>query len=487
MCLTDEQSNIIDKIKQKECRLLKVEAKSGSGKSSTLVEIANALNPKHGLYLAFNKHIVVEMTGKMPKSITIQTTHSLAYQNTVKQLKLKVGWFNWKDVKTRMVYLHKLLVIDVMNDFFLSKYVKFSEFMEDHKISESNMNEINPLIYKAAEASIKNMFTGKTDITHAGYLKMYHMMLASHQINHSELDLLMLDEAQDSAPVVLEIFKLLPAKKKVMTGDDHQSIFKFNKCINGFEELKDEGYSLPMTRTFRCNPKLAFQVQSFMRRHADPEFKFIGTEPSDPRINTVMHIARTNSALVGKIIDLMEENIKFNMARKASIVFELILILLQMKPGGVIYSAEWRYLQADIDEWADDPFLRREYKTSLSYIAFKYENEVAIKSALGVIRNYGAKKIFSAYNFAKAHEKEKNHKVTIGTAHSLKGAEADKVHILDDVNNSIRDLIEEDKPLEDYTEEDKEKINVVYVAYTRASKEIRNAEWLEEPKMHDEY
>ncbi|MCK5848433.1 MAG: AAA family ATPase, partial [Caldisericia bacterium] len=452
MCLTEEQLSIIDQVKKHECKLLKIEAKSGSGKSSTLVEIAKALNPKTGLYLAFNKHIVVEMTGKMPSGITIQTTHSLAYQNTVKPLKLKVGFFKWKDIKTRMIYIHKLLTIDTMNDFFLSKHTTFEEFKEEHRLTD-NMDSINPAIYKAAYASLKEMFSGKVDITHAGYLKMYHMMLSSGKIHHKELDIVMLDEFQDSAPVVLEIFRLLPAKKKVVAGDNFQSIFKFNQCVNGFDEFANEGYSLPMTQTFRCNPELAERVQTFMRRHADPHFQFIGTEPETKAIESVMHISRTNSALVGKIIDLMEEDIGFNMARKASIVFELVLILLQLKPDSNIYSGEWRHLQADVDEWENDDLLKRTHRTALSYIAKKYEDEIPIKSAVGIITNYGPRKIFGAYNFAKAHEKEKNHKVTIGTAHSLKGAEADRVYILDDVNNSIRDLIDEDKPLEDYTEE----------------------------------
>jgi len=482
---TIEQQSIIDEVQKKSCKLLKVEAKSGSGKTSTLVSIADVLKPKNGIYLAFNKHIATEASKKFHKGVKCMTTHSLAYQNTVRQLDLKVGWFNWKTITKRMRYEFKIFVIDTMNDFFLSKYTNFAEFVVEEKKQHRDMDIIHKDIYKFAHFYIKEMFQGKIEITHAGYLKMYHMMLEKGKLVHNEFDLVMLDEAQDSAPVVLEIFQLLPAVKKVMVGDPFQSIFKFNKCVNGFEELRDKGTSKPMSQTFRCNPELAKQVENFMQKHADPEFAFVGTEPADDIIRTVMYISRTNSSLVGKIIELMQGGVTFNMARKAKIVFELVLILIHLKPGGKVFSSEWKYLQEDADEWNNDAFLKQEYSSAFKYISEKYGEEPGIKSAIGVIGTHGRKKVLEAYEFATKHENDKNHKITIGTCHSLKGAEADKVHILDDVNNSIRDLIEEKKELWEYTEADKEKINVVYVAYTRAAKQLVNAEWLE-PLEEDE-
>ncbi len=479
MKLTKEQQIIVNEIQKPECNFLKVEAKSGSGKTATLIQIAKVIQPKNGIYLAFSKHIATEASKKFPKNVACMTTHSLAYQNTVKPLNLNVGWFNWKDIKRRVKYLHKLLIIDVVNDFFLSKFTKFDDFVAWHKKNEIDMTEANPNIYKFAHEAIKDMFHGKIQITHSGYLKMYHMMLHAEKMHHKEFDLIMLDEAQDSAPVTLEIFKLLPAKKKVMVGDPFQSIFSFNKCVNGFDVLRNEGVSKEMTQTFRCNPILAEQVQEFMQRYADPDFHFVGTKPVDDVIRTTMHIARTNSALVLKIIELMNGGVRFNMAREADKIFELVLILIYAKPGGRIFSQEWKYLQEDIDEWDNDPFLKSEYKTILSYMSEKYGEEPGIKSALGIIGTHGPKKVIEAHAFAKSHEGHKNHAITIGTAHSLKGAEADKVYIMDDLNNSIRDLIEEGKPLYEYTEADKEAINVVYTAYTRASKQLINAEWLE--------
>ena len=87
MQLTEEQQRIIAYVKQmKRGGRLKVEAKAGSGKTSTLVEVARANPDKRFLYLAFNKAIVNEAKGKFPKNVVVKTTHSLAYGKIVTPL-----------------------------------------------------------------------------------------------------------------------------------------------------------------------------------------------------------------------------------------------------------------------------------------------------------------------------------------------------------------------------------------------------------------
>ena len=91
MQLTEEQQRIIAYVKQmKRGDRLKVEAKAGSGKTSTLVEVAKANPDKRFLYLAFNKAIVNEAKGKFPKNVVVKTTHSLAYGKIVTPLVVPV-------------------------------------------------------------------------------------------------------------------------------------------------------------------------------------------------------------------------------------------------------------------------------------------------------------------------------------------------------------------------------------------------------------
>ncbi|MDP2095522.1 MAG: AAA family ATPase, partial [Hydrogenophaga sp.] len=59
---------------------LKISAFAGTGKTTTLVGIANAARNKNGLYLAFNKEMAQEASTKFPGNVECRTTHSLAYQ-----------------------------------------------------------------------------------------------------------------------------------------------------------------------------------------------------------------------------------------------------------------------------------------------------------------------------------------------------------------------------------------------------------------------
>src|ERR1700738_3945671 len=61
---------------------LAIEAGAGTGKTSTLVLLAEqaAEDGRRGQYLAFNKAIVVDAGAKMPGNVVCSTPHSLAFR-----------------------------------------------------------------------------------------------------------------------------------------------------------------------------------------------------------------------------------------------------------------------------------------------------------------------------------------------------------------------------------------------------------------------
>lgn len=79
--LSEYQKNILNFIKNKDTNLL-IDAKAGSGKTSTLVEINNVLKEqgKRCLVLAFNKEIVKELELKFnSENCMVKTTYSLGF------------------------------------------------------------------------------------------------------------------------------------------------------------------------------------------------------------------------------------------------------------------------------------------------------------------------------------------------------------------------------------------------------------------------
>ncbi|MCD6435722.1 MAG: ATP-dependent helicase [Clostridiales bacterium] len=472
MNLTLEQLEIVKAVQNN--KLVKVNACAGSGKTSVLVSIANTINPTNGIYLAYNKAIATEASRKFPKSIVCKTTHSLAYQNTIKPFNLKVGWFNWKSIKEHLPYELRLIIIDLLDEFCLSRHISFKDFSVQKLVENENLNK---QILDLVKGYFLKMITGKIDITHSAYLKFYHLNLANNITIHNNFDLLMLDESGDINEVTLEIFKLLPSTHKVMVGDENQNIYTFNNTINGFKALKNEGIQLNMTKSFRCAPELAERIEIFCQKHIDPKFRFIGSEPEDRTIRSVAYITRNNAELVGQIIKLNNANIKYNLTRPAQAIFELLLIIITLKPGGKVLSKEWKHLQDDADEWQKNPDLKQSYHTLRGYIVSLYGEEPAIASALNILREYTSTEIFDAFEDAKSHEKDKGHMHTLCTSHSSKGLEFDEVIIGNDLNGSIQKITDERQP-DEYSPKDIEAMMLAYVATTRAIKKLTSANLL---------
>lgn len=285
----------------------------------------------------------------------------------------------------------------------------------------------------------------------------------------------------DVNSVTLEIFKLLPATRKVMVGDIFQNIFNFNQTINGFAALKHTGTLLPMTQSFRVSDVIATKIEKFCQKYLDPNMHFKGIPITDKTINSRLYIARTNASLINKMMELNRLKIPYGLVRKAKQIFNLHLTLISLKRGGFVAAPELKYLQDDVDTFYKDKELQLEYKTHLNYIREIHSYDSGLVNTINSIYKYGQATIISTYEEARKHEKL-NQSYMLGTSHAVKGLEADYVELADDMNLSILDITEAlaaDKlKLEDLTQEQISELNLYYVACSRARKELVNAQHL---------
>ena len=166
--------------------------------------------------------------------------------------------------------------------------------------------QLNSTITSTCKDYLGKMKSGAIECTHDFYLKMYHIMLANGKMNYNTFDVVMVDEAQDLFPASLEIFKLIPAKLKVLVGDPSQSIFSFNKTINSFVEMADEGTMLSMSESFRVSDTIAPSIQWFCNRYFDPNMEFTGRHYSESEMSHIVtsaFISRTNATLISSLSD----------------------------------------------------------------------------------------------------------------------------------------------------------------------------------------
>lgn len=472
MKATPEQKIIIDYISEND-GLVMSSAVAGSGKTTLLVAIANTLakknNAKSGLYLAYNKAIATEAQKRFPSYVKCCTTHSLAYKPTVIEHNLKLGFFNYRSILESIKYDRKCAIVDYIKEFCLSEYTSFDNFAEAMNIPQATVTLANKYL--------NLMESGKIECNHEFYLKMFHIMLANNIIEFDEFDFIALDEAGDLNPVTLEIFNLLPAKKKIMVGDKLQNIYAFNHTINCFEVMKDHGITFPMSQSFRVNKKIAKRIEKFCQKYLDPNMSFKGVKIEDKSIDTRAFISRTNSALIGKMIELNEQSIPYGLTRTPKQIFALPLALCNLRLGGFIPLPEYKHLQDDVNEFYQSRDLMENHRSVLAYLRFKHDDDLALQNAINVIIRYGKSAIINCYNEASKHTKA-NQFYTLGTAHSTKGLEFDSVTLADDTNSAISpilNLLNNGVELDALSDEVRSELNLYYVACSRAKKELNNA------------
>ena len=433
MQLTKEQQYILDLVRQGE-PLIKILAFAGSGKTTILKEIAKANPDKKMLYLAFNKAIQVEANKKFPKNTEVRTTHSLAYKYIVSRNNYKV-----RNGDYRLVELKKILAEE---DWAILKYTKAllkTFFNTDYDSVEEAYNKRHSNLFENAPEGIDKsrvkeltiqlytlMKTGTVEITHDFYLKEFQLKLKKKEVSIKPYDVILLDEAQDLNKVVFNIFKYLPAKQKVVVGDNHQSIYSFRGAVNALNKFKDAKTAY-LTTSFRLIPDIATYATHILKNLKLEDKALIGgNKKREYDIQTTAYISRTNSGLINKFSHLLEYHIpltKIKFVRHPYEIFGLLLNLQKFKMG------------KDLDE--SYQYLLNYEANSLSELN-KKAKEADDKELISAIRvlnilskcNYNIFELYKQAVLGYNYNKDKEAPYVLLTAHTSKGLEFDKVVLL---------------------------------------------------------
>ena len=480
MALTKQQATVISTIQRDDVSLVKVEAVAGAGKTHTLVELAKALKPSNGIYLAYNKAIAQEASEKfIGTKMKCSTIHSMAYQAVVRSYGLKVGFFGVRDVEPKSLpYNTKRKVVAVMDELLLSKYTHIQDFFDEKHGPEAISQGIQDIIMD----HLDKMTNGKITCSHSFYLKLYHILLANGELEAPEADLLMIDEAGDLTPISLDIFNIIKAPKKVMVGDAMQNIYSFNNTINGFTALKDVGVSVPLTQSFRVSTEIASRIEGFCKEHIDEDMEFKGRTYVDETVYSKAYIARTNSGLVEEMFGLMSEGTAFNVTRSIDTILELPLVLANLGNGKPITNFKYKAVEKLRKEWENNRGLHSTYKTASSYVRTSMSSDEEIKSGFDVVFKHGTPDLNNLASYVRANAGQ-NHFLTLTTAHSCKGLEFSSVDIADDLNEALSKAFVkleaatakgDMKAIDLHSEE----LRLYYVAVSRAMVELTNAKHL---------
>ncbi len=487
MSLTVEQAHSVFVLMQSNVKLVKIEACAGSGKTHTLLEMARAMNPSSGIYLAYNKAIADEAAAKFEgTNVRCSTIHSMAYRAVVKQWGLKIGWFNARDVQTDYLdYRSKKEVVAVLEEFLSSKHISQDDYFNEIEVEED--------IEEHVRSHLDAMANGTIDSPHSFYLKMYHVQLALGLIPAPKTDLLMLDEFGDITAITLDIFRLIEADKKVAVGDSMQNIYSFNNTVNGFVALEGIGETIKFTHSFRVSDVIAARVQGFVRKHLQSNFEFVGREyPADFKVETKGYISRTNAGLLEEMLRLQDEEIAFHVTRKIDMILELPLVLANLGNGKRITNTKYKVIESHRAAWEaansnkkktpKDKGLLAANPTPLRYVLRKMRGDEEVSYGADIVMAHGPYEINALAKYVNDCVNIETG-LTLTTAHSSKGLEFDMVEIAPDFNKRLSGGKEEliMAQLENNAEKIailEEEFRLYYVACSRALVKLINAHHL---------
>jgi len=457
---TPEQGDIIDHVKSNDGILL-VHAGAGTGKTFIAKQIANLLNPRKGLYTAFNKAIVKEGTDKFEgTNMECKTFHALAYKHV--KPKQKISDLTYTCITEKISYPDKFEIITVIDMFFVSSSTDMYEFFEEHISKEDDYRKTKiELCIKYVEMMVNE----ELPPTFNFMLKFFHLMLVEGTAK-CDYDLVILDEINDTTAVALEIFKLIPAAKKIGLGETNQAIYHFLNLVNGFEEMNNEPV-LYLTHSWRCSEEIAESIQTFMRRDVSENFNFVGTDnPVDN--GKFLYCTMTNALIVNEIQNRIYSSKGFNLLRKISDIFAAPMAVASAASGKVPYQKKYGFLADEYKKYLKN---RGKGESYMSYLLNNVD-DFEVQSAVKLLMSFSRKGInlFDLYKKAKDSSVDLNY--TIATVFTSKGLEFETVEIGDDLNAKI-ESVRANGGIE--TAEDLVAYRCYYVACSRAGKNLLSA------------
>lgn len=460
---TDQQKDIFNYVNNVGGTLL-IEASAGCAKTSTAVQIVKDMNPRKGLYTAFNKSIVEDSMGKLSEyNMECKTLHALAYRyvqpNEVREL-------SYNDIKEDLKYRDKADVLEAINTFFVSSSTNMGEYFEEY------FKDYDTDLAPVAEKYVMYMLEEEIPMSFGFMLKYFHLML--HEGAKCGYDIVILDEINDTTAVSLEIFKLLQSPVKLGLGERHQAIYHFMNLSCGFTELKGSKL-LPLTKSFRCSTVIAKRIEAYMQTSLDENFEFIGTD--GPTKNTgTLFVTRTNSTIVGLINDSLQNGLGFKLLRNISEIFACPLAISSASAGKKVYQHKYKFLEKEYANYMKERTKHKSFHTYLEDVVGDEEISSGV-TLLASLRGQNIN-IFSLYNKAKNAKTDPDR--VISTAFTCKGLEMKTVIISDDLNRMLTKVFDGDG---DGGEQDIADKRLYYVACSRAIKNLHNAVHL--PEIED--
>lgn len=480
MQLTDEQVKVHTAFKDGINAAIK--AYAGSGKSTTVIEALKNL-PKNtkALLIYFNKAARMEAQQKLAghDNVKVATNHTYAFAAVGRDY---ANANRIKGSKGSKRYSAQ----DVASIFGLSDYSNGDVNMDGktiaqwametaHRFASSTDNQVNeyhvpwkpvyddvfqemkPIVVKVAREIWEDKCDrnrGVLPIEHDDYLKMWAMSKSSWFFNRKYI---VVDEFQDTNPLMWSIFRKHSSASLYGIGDPYQAVYGFRGAQNYLDKIKEitnkgtvcPSQELYLTKTFRFGGEIVTEANKYLT-YAGADLPLIGNDAVQSTVTDYIDnpdaiLCRTNAGVISAAIGAAATGRTFSIANIEAIK-ALAEGALQLYSGVPSMHSDLM----GIPTW--DMFVKlTENDPSFS----------DLKVLQKLITEHGAQAIIDLVNQAKP---EGSAEVTIITSHRVKGLEWKNVQ----VHNDFARREDSNGNLMEPTMED------IYLAYVTVTRAINN-------------
>jgi F-box protein 18 (helicase) len=461
-------------------KIIVVNAKAGTGKTTMCVGYADARPQEKMLYVAFNKAIQEEAVNRFGSNVTAKTMHSLAWADfgrhygDAKRLARPWRALVLKNEANITTFKDAAATQSILNSFFHSAS---TEIGPEHALEAELQYSLNDIEIHANVALARNVWRRMLDrrdtlsVPDDAYLKMW--ALSKPRL---KFDRIIFDEAQDANPVIAEVIRAQTHAGLLYVGDPHQSIYGFRGATNAMSDFGDSAKKFDLSQTWRFGPKIAKVANDILREFKGEKVMIEGMGKDMPYVPgaPITVLSRTNAQLFktaaqrqGKGVHWVGGCEKYQLGKLIDAYNLYMNKRDQIRDPFMRHFSSWAEMQAYAEE-AKDPETRvlteviEEYrKETPNLVAAIRENEVKVQAQAEVV---------------------------LSTSHGAKGLDFDFVELADDFK--ILKETEEDLANDPYAPINEQEINLLYVAVTRAKKMLQldkeTLAWIKDLPTHQE-
>lgn len=471
---------------------LAINACAGSGKTSTLIEIAKRLTDaqrNRALFCAFSKAIQMELSSRLPQGLQCKTIHALGMRALSDELLVNnKNWLN--DYKYKDLVDEVLARADLPDELTDAVTPLVLEAVKFAQCTLTDPLDLDAFAAMCNHYEIENIWSPLpsmvAEVLALGVERAEHIISFSDMvwlpvkmnIPMNQYDLIMVDECQDLSNVQRALLQKLmrPTTRVIAVGDPNQSIFAFAGADNNSFAKVVETFGckeLPLSICYRCPASHVRLAKDLVPRIEaregadegdvklvgfDEMFKLAKSETRD------MILCRTNAPLIEAAFTFIGMGIPAIVKGRDIMAQILNLAKSTLKLGGATWDQIDYYLDLYVQRHITS--LKKKKGTEMQIAALEDRAE-ALRVILHRIRTTD-QRISTVGGLAKyldrIYSEDTHGAVVLCSIHKAKGLEADHVFILGPEN------IPHPMATSEWAAE--QEGNLHYVALTRAKKTL---------------